>query len=55
MYQVVKKHWENGFRYRDGATSKNAYWSYSFRIGKIGIIIKRPSKIAPLINIYEII
>ncbi|HNY51577.1 MAG TPA: hypothetical protein PLV50_12635 [Smithella sp.] len=55
MHQVVRKHWKNGFRYWHGATGKNAYWSYSFRIGKIGIIINRPSKIAPFINLYEII
>jgi hypothetical protein len=55
MQQMVKKHWGNGFCYWYGTTGKNVYWSYSFRIGKIGIVINRPSKITPLINIYEII
>jgi len=55
MRQVLKKNGKNGFCYRYGTTGKNVYWSYSFRLGNVGIIINRPSKVAPLITIYEII
>jgi len=55
MYKIPKSHWKNGFSYQYGATGKKAYWSYSFKLGRFGIIICRPSRIVPFINIYELI
>lgn len=56
MDKVVKKHWKNGFNYQHEVTGvRKGFWSYSFRIGKYGIMISKPSKFVSFINIYELI
>ncbi len=56
MDKVVKKHWKSGFHYRYEVTGiKKGFWSYSFKLGRFGIMISKPSKVVSLINIYELI
>lgn len=56
MQRVAKKHWKNGLNYRYKIRGTRKYlWSCSFRLGRFGIMICKPSKIVPLVNFYEII
>ncbi len=56
MDQVAKKHWKNGFNYQYAiGGKKKCFWSCSLRIGRFGIMIRKPSRIVSFINVYELI
>ncbi len=47
MYHTSRKHWVNGWHVRGGS-----FWTLAFNIGKLGVMICKPSKDVPLINLY---
>jgi len=56
MYHTERKYWRNGFERRPyelhNCKVKTYFWSYTFHIGALGIMLCKPSKYVPLINLY---
>ena len=46
MHHTERRYWLNGWDNRPG------FWSYAFHIGRIGVMLCKPSRNVPLVNLY---